>query len=446
MTNVALVVLDTLRKDAFDEHFDWLPGTRYENAWTPGAWTVPAHGALFGGQYPSEVGVYAKAQSLTCEKPVLAESLSGAGYTTRGFSANANISDAFDFTRGFDEFDHSWRGKRRDEDVLDWGRFIDETRNQGVSRYAEAMYECFTSENDTIKSLQLGAKLKARDLGIEWLSGRDDGARKSLEMIRGMEFGNREFLFLNLMEAHSPYNAPSDYRTVDIETQPSFEDTVYDGPDERPEDIRQAYDDCVAYLSDTYQNIYAELKDDFDYIITVSDHGEMFGTDGIWDHHHGIYPELTHIPICISGESVEDTQRAETVNLLDVHRTILDIADCDDVPSRGENLLTNPTSRDHLVERYGLRTSRVNAVEKMENSTEILERYDTHLKGVVLSAGDYMWETPDQRKATGDIEIADAVDKLDLLVNELDEADVTIGEDSEIPADVESRLKDLGYV
>jgi len=104
-----------------------------------------------------------------------------------------------------------------------------------MSRYVEALYECFASENDTIKSLRLGIKLKARDLGIEWLSGRDDGARKALEMIREMEFGDREFLFLNLMEAHSPYNAPSDYRTVEIDTQPSFQDTVYDGPDERQE-------------------------------------------------------------------------------------------------------------------------------------------------------------------------------------------------------------------
>jgi len=82
----------------------------------------------------------------------------------------------------------------------------------------------------------------------------------------------------------------------------------------------------------------------------------------------------------------------------------------------------------------------------MENPEEVLEHYDKHLNGIVLSTGDYMWETPEQRETTNDIEIADATDKLDLLINELDEADVTIGEDSEIPADVKSRLNDLGYV
>lgn len=119
MTNIALVVLDTLRKDAFDQHFDWLPGIQFQNAWSPGAWTIPAHAALFGGAYPSELGVYAKTQSLDCDRRVLAEALSDKDYQTRAFSANANISSAFNFDRGFDAFRHSWRGKMYDEALLD---------------------------------------------------------------------------------------------------------------------------------------------------------------------------------------------------------------------------------------------------------------------------------------------------------------------------------------
>jgi len=48
-TSIALVVLDTLRKDSFDEHFDWLEGVRYDNAWSTSHWTHPAHGSLFTG-------------------------------------------------------------------------------------------------------------------------------------------------------------------------------------------------------------------------------------------------------------------------------------------------------------------------------------------------------------------------------------------------------------
>ncbi|WP_262180173.1 hypothetical protein [Haloarcula laminariae] len=62
MPNIAVVVLDTLRKDAFDGHFDWPPSVSFENAWSTSHWTVPAHRSLFTGQYPSETGVRARAE------------------------------------------------------------------------------------------------------------------------------------------------------------------------------------------------------------------------------------------------------------------------------------------------------------------------------------------------------------------------------------------------
>lgn len=83
MTNIALVVLDTLRYDSFEDYFDWLPGTRFDNAWSTSHWTVPVHASLFTGKYASEVGIYAGAQTFDCEEPLLAERLSKAGYMTR---------------------------------------------------------------------------------------------------------------------------------------------------------------------------------------------------------------------------------------------------------------------------------------------------------------------------------------------------------------------------
>jgi hypothetical protein len=73
MNSIAPVLFDSLRKDAFDGHFDWLPGTVFENAWSTSGWTVPAHGTLFTGLYPSESGVYPKAEILNTEKKVLAD-------------------------------------------------------------------------------------------------------------------------------------------------------------------------------------------------------------------------------------------------------------------------------------------------------------------------------------------------------------------------------------
>jgi arylsulfatase A-like enzyme len=74
--NVAFILLDTLRKDAFERQFDWLPGRRFDNAWSPSHWTVPVHGSMFTGLYPSETGVHARSVTLDCDRQVLAEQLS----------------------------------------------------------------------------------------------------------------------------------------------------------------------------------------------------------------------------------------------------------------------------------------------------------------------------------------------------------------------------------
>jgi len=445
MTSVALVVLDTLRKDSFDDQFDWLPGVRFENAWSPAGWTVPVHATLFGGLYPSELGVYAKTTTLDCERAVLAERLSAAGYTTRGFSANANLVDAFQFTRGFDEFRHSWRGRRRDPDVVDWAEFVSETRGQGPTRFLRALGRCFSSDVDTIESLKLGVRMKARDMDIASIAGDDDGATEALEMVRETDFGDEEFFFANLMEAHGPYSAPEEYRTVDVEANPSFHETTGDGPDD-PEAVRQAYEDCVRYLSDTYREIFAELAADFDVVVTLSDHGELFGEDGLWGHAHGLYPALTHVPLSVYTGEEAVTVREETVGLLDVYRTILSAAGLEDDGARGRDLLAGRESRSYLTERHGLRAERLSHLQNQGHDDATIERWDEQLFGAVLADGDYGCETLDGFRVWGETDLGMIQAKIAELREDLDVADVDVLGQDEVPEDVQERLSELGYV
>lgn len=62
--NVALIILDTLQKDVFNDQFGWLSGVRCENAWNTSHCTTPAHAFLFIGVYPSKVGAHAKHKQL----------------------------------------------------------------------------------------------------------------------------------------------------------------------------------------------------------------------------------------------------------------------------------------------------------------------------------------------------------------------------------------------
>ena len=440
--NVAVVVLDTLRKDAFDRHFDWLPGRRFERAYSTANWTVPAHASLFTGRYSSEVGVHAKNLYFDCEERALAERLRDAGYATRAFSANTNVTGHFEFDRGFtdfrtpDKFDHL-----NDDDLFDWRYFSRTTPATGARKYLRAVYEVVTGDVSTVQSLKWGVRLKLSDEdGVEY-----GGATEALDAVRSVEFGEREFLFLNLMEAHEPYRAPDEYATVD---EPPMADAVGDlsVSSEPGEDVRQAYDDCARYLSDVYRELFERLDEQFDLVVTLSDHGELLGEHGAWGHEHGVYPELTHVPLCLSGEGFEGTSDAP-VSLVDVHATVLDAAGLApaDSDGRGRSLLGDDPGGERLTEYHGLTPWSERKLEE-EGYADRVERYDRSLRGLA-TPGFYGYETPDGFVEEGSpgVKTEAPRERLDELAAELAVRDVAGEGDTEVPEEVEDRLKDLGY-
>lgn len=439
MTNVALVVLDTLRKDSFDEHFDWLPGVRFENAWSTSHWTVPAHASLFTGQYASEVGVYAGAKSLDVETPVLAERLAESGYTTRAFSGNVNVSKQFQYNRGFDQFEGSWRLEALEENVFNWDGFISRTQDEGPTRYLRALWACVTEDCETVPSLRRGALLKLRDLGIG-TETRDDGAHSALELVRETEFGENEFFFCNLMEAHTPYDAPEEYRTVESPDVRGLEMTLtgFDGDGDA---IRQAYADEVRYLSDMYRRIFDELRRDFDVVVTVSDHGEMLGEDGIWEHLYGLYPPLTHVPLTVWTGEDGRSSRDDCVSLLDVHATVLAQAGLDTGGSRGRDLCSELDDREWLTEYHGISEGRHRSLESQ--GIDDVDFLDQWLTGFV-SGPYYFHETYDGHEAYGPPPYDDPAGHLDEMVSGIERRRVS--EDEEMSASVRQQLEDLGYV
>lgn len=441
-SNIAIVVLDTLRKEAFDEYFDWLPGRRFERTYSTSHRTVPAHTSLFTGKYASEVGIGGEQESLTCDRPTLAERLRDAGYATRAYSANPYVSSQFNYDRGFDRFDGSWRLESFDPDVFDWGVFIANSQDEGPSRYFRALWNCISTNCDTGRSLKHGAALKLYDSGIAPLE-LDDGAKTALETVQSASFGDDEFLFVNLMEAHAPYNPPSDYRTAQEPEFDGIRATIGVDPDIDVDRLRQAYYDSVRYLSDVYREIFAELCVDFDYIITLSDHGELFGEHGAWNHCYGVFPELTHIPLSIwSGEN--EVRRDETVvSLLDVYQTVLDLAGVSG-ESRGQSLLAAPESRPVFAEYQGLTQRQLERLESDGFSRERLESYDEPLYAIAAPRNYYGYETQDEFEETGTATISNPRDRLVELQKELQETKETATTE-ELTESVRHQLDDLGY-
>ncbi|WP_433632031.1 sulfatase-like hydrolase/transferase [Halomicrococcus sp. NG-SE-24] len=436
MSNIALVVLDTLRKDYFDKHFDWLPGQRFEHAYSTANWTIPAHASLFTGKYASEVGVHSKNMYLDCDEPVLAEQLQRAGYTTRAFSANTNASGHFDFDRGFTEFGAPDKMEHLNDDrIFEWRKFNRETDKEGVEKYLNALYECYRDDTATIPSLVKGFQL-IREGGNPTEYG---GAAEALEHVQETDFGDQEFLFINVMEAHEPYRVPPEYASV---SEPDLTDSVGDisvsGMD--PEQTKQAYDDCARYLSDIYKKIFGRLQEDFDYVITLSDHGESLGEHDAWGHEYGVYPELIHVPLTISGDGLSGVSEA-SVSILDVHATIQDIAGLEG-DSRGRSLLEEVDDEEFLAEYQGLTSW---SEEKLaENGYEDqIPAYDQKLHGYVAPVDFYGYETQNGFRTTGTEEVSDAEERMQTLIDQLKTREVS--QDNDVPDEIKDRLEDLGY-
>ncbi|ELZ19448.1 sulfatase [Haloterrigena salina JCM 13891] len=469
--SIALVVLDTLRADSFDEHFDWLPGVQFANAWSTSHWTAPAHASLFTGRYASEAGVTIKSQDFDRDTTRLPELLRDRGYRTRAFSCNVNISEQLGWHHGFDEFDGGWRLSGLGEDVFDWDEFIAEHQADGPKRYLRALWRCVDDDCDTTQSLKQGALMKLRDMGLK---GRhpDDGAAEFLEYVRdGSWARDGEFLFANLMEAHLPYDPPDEYKTYPDEESPHFDSVkaTLGEPSADPDRIRTAYDDAVRYLSDIYRDIYAELATEFDYVVTVADHGEALGEYGAWQHGGGLHPPVTRVPLVVSApgpnaddrtpnaDGAERPTRDALVNLLDVYATVLDLAGIESAHRRGESFRplcssdptdTEPHSSDTviteprssaLLEFHGISKRRALALE--EDGYDI-GPVDRERHGVA-TADCYYFEGLSGTELLGDCDPATLESELGRLVDDLERREGL----SEADMDgLESQLEELGYL
>lgn len=442
MSSVALVVLDTLRKDSFDDFFDWVPGRRFERAYSTSHRTVPAHASLFTGKYAGEMGIGSANEHLTYDGAVLAEQLRDAGYTTRAFSANPYVSSEFQYDRGFERFERGWRLDAGDPDVFDWGVFISNSHGEGLSRYLRAGWNCVTSDCDTVRSLRHGARLKCYDSGFGPFE-MDDGAKTALETVRNTSFGDDEFFFVNLMEAHAPYNPPAEYHTTDDPEFDGVRATVSGKSDVDSARLRRSYEDSVRYLSDIYRDIFAELRDEFDYVITISDHGELFGEHGAWNHCYGVFPELTHVPVVVTSDEDEVVYDETVVSLLDVHRTVLDLAGVD-AESRGRSLVADPDDGVFLTECQGLtpRQYKRLAAENVDQGT--LDSFEAPVYGLAAPESFYGYETREAFVETGTPTVDDPRARLE-SEKEAVAGGADQSGDSDLSEAVLDQLDDLGY-
>ncbi|MFB6213218.1 MAG: sulfatase-like hydrolase/transferase [Candidatus Nanohaloarchaea archaeon] len=354
--NIVLVVADTL--SAFHLPFHgheretapFLSGlseeyTYVEYGYANAPWTVPAHASMFSGELPRDHGTTSRSMRFTEDSFV--EELSREGCFTLGVSTNSLLNDTLGFDRGFDSYVSSKEGvvfRNRGWDALEQARDSDA---EGLEKYLEFGKKALRerSPRSFVRGLKYffsGSKFGGPDSLFE-----DFGAKDANGLVLDELEGKDDFFaFVNYMEVHSPWVPPrefadkyvDDYESaVEVPLEMDFwSETFQEGVDEEKVDVcRDLYDASIRYLDSCIEELYNSVmeKDGDTVFIITSDHGELIGDYGWWNHQFGIWEKLLRVPIIIAGDGVPDTVIEENVSLRELHDLILGEKEIDELGS-----------------------------------------------------------------------------------------------------------------
>jgi len=301
--------------------------TLFEHAIAPGQWTIPSHGSMFTGLYPTAHQTTQSFSTLPTNIPTLAELLREHGYDTVGFCNNPLIGVMDNgLKRGFSNFynygttlpdmpqigdDHGLRRLQR--------LTIDLLKNVTVPierRFGQSPLLL------RLATMPIFVPIWSRIMNFK------GNTHQSLVDVTGYlrhHFAAHNdqplFMFINMMETHLPYHPPpaaldrwapsikhdreareflqlfnnSSYRWMAPLVEPLTE------LQERT--LRDVYDAEIAYQDQELQRVFRVLNRsgqlENTMVVIVADHGESHGEHDFMGHSFSIYEELVHVPLMI---------------------------------------------------------------------------------------------------------------------------------------------------
>jgi arylsulfatase A-like enzyme len=311
LPSFVLIVLDTVRASnlsCYGYHRRTTPrldafatgAVRFTAASTVSPWSVPAHASLFTGLFAPEHGAGASPPGTNLPLPrsapldprfvTLAEGLAERGYATAGISANVLVAPPMQLTQGFRHYD-----VRRSPRALTPRYRTLLQRGQGLlprAVLADPMMAAFPS---VFRSAE-----EVTEAAAAWLARRPAG--------------QPYFLFLNYMDAHTPFvhregfsgrwpgRSPRlpPYGLSDIEGVMARRRTI---SAEEAAHIRALYDDALGYLDHHVGRLLETLDAQPDrertWIVVTADHGEALGEHQRLGHDCVLYEQVLHVPLII---------------------------------------------------------------------------------------------------------------------------------------------------
>lgn len=326
MPNVLLFILDTVRAadlSLYGYHHPTTPfleelgarGVVFRRAIAPSSWTLPSHASIFTGRWPNAHDADWMTP-LSPEANTLAEEFRRAGYRTGGFVGNVTYAAA--------------------ETGLGQGFATYEVRRFKLGEVIHAA---------AVGRFMVEAPRTRNLLGESWLLDRNSAEELGARFRGWLGEGDtdRPFLaFLNLYDAHLPFDpAPADRGRFGPQSTPPWRSRLrrfLDGVGPlRPRnptwllESRARYGEAIASMDAEIRRIVESLERrgllDSTILIVTSDHGELFGEDGLIGHGNGLHVNSVHVPLVIVAPGRAPAGRVveQPISLRDLPATIADL-------------------------------------------------------------------------------------------------------------------------
>ncbi|NCG21081.1 MAG: sulfatase-like hydrolase/transferase [Rhodobacterales bacterium] len=357
--NVLIILWDTTRSDRLDIYgYDlgttprmakWAENAVvFENAISPGMWTVPSHASMFTGKPPTTHGANIDWRWLDNHHTTLGEHFGDNGYDTYAFSANPNLSPSrVNLLQGFDTIETSWKGK--------WKRPVARNGQKKLIKKDKSteISPAFDRSAGGPRTFSYNAAPVTHQAFTEWLDTRES---------------EQPFLaYLSYMEAHKPrvptiaarrrVSTDDDEIRLQLATDLSFNSQLSYGydkvryTDEELVAINHVYDACLVDLDEATGNMLDDLEQrgvlENTIVVFTSDHGELLGEHQLFGHRNSVYHSLVHIPLVVSWPaSLKGRRVTEPVSNMDTYNTLVELAGLPSPPdvdtSRGNYIEGKP--------------------------------------------------------------------------------------------------------
>jgi arylsulfatase A-like enzyme len=334
--NILLITMDTVRADhtsMYGYERNTTPrlaefargATVYTRALATSDFTLPTHASIFTGLYPAWHGAvfappaFPLGHPLSGDAVTLADQLRSHGYQTAAVAANrAYLAVPVGTMKGFGNvqaFRPSHPGSMGPPFYM----------HQGAARILGLVEDTRAFEAISIRA--------------------SDVNRRAFRILNDLRSDAPFFLFLNYMDAHTPYLPPEPFDTLFPGKNPKFDasiierltKTVLNGTpltaEERNHLVSQ-YDGGIAYMDSEIANLLNYLREsglyDNTLIVITSDHGEAFGEHNRLEHAaDSVYQDQLHVPLLIKYPRQTAGDQSEILtSQVDLMPTILSLAGC----------------------------------------------------------------------------------------------------------------------